>query len=103
MRIENQIKLDFSDVLISPKRSEAPSRKNVDLRRKFNFLNSDVSWQGVPVLAANMSTTGTFAMARAFGKHDMMVCLHKYYSIDNLISFYKALQQFLNCFLYDFE
>ncbi len=89
MRIENQIKLDFSDVLISPKRSEAPSRKNVNLHRSFEFLNSGVSWTGVPVLAANMSTTGTFAMAKAFAKHDMMVCLHKYYSIDQLGEFYK--------------
>lgn len=88
MRIENQIKLDFSDVLISPKRSEAPSRKNVNLNREFKFLNSGLVWKGVPVLAANMSTTGTFAMARVFGKYEMMVCLHKHYSIEELIKFY---------------
>ena len=89
MRVESELKLDFSDVLISPKRSEAPSRKNVNLQRTFEFLNSQVKWSGVPILAANMSTTGTFAMAKAFAKHDMMVCLHKYYSIDQLGEFYR--------------
>jgi GMP reductase len=89
MKIENDIKLDFSDVLIKPKRSESPSRKNVSLLRKFTFLNSNATWEGVPILAANMTTTGTFAMAKALNKHGMMVCLHKYYSIDQLVEFFK--------------
>ena len=33
MRIESEIKLDFSDVLIKPKRSTLGSRKEVDLNR----------------------------------------------------------------------
>ena len=94
MKIENEILLDFSDVLIKPKRSESPSRKNVNLSRKFTFLNSNVTWEGVPIVAANMSTTGTMAMAEAFSRHNMMVCLHKHYSIDSLVQFFKNNQAF---------
>jgi len=90
MRIENDIKLDYSDVLICPKRSESPSRKNVVLSRKFNFLNSGVSWEGVPVVAANMSTVGTFGMARALSDFGMPVCLHKHYSVGELVEFFKG-------------
>jgi GMP reductase len=89
MRIENEIKLDFSDVLICPKRSESPSRKNVNLTRNFNFLNSHASWAGVPIIASNMATTGTFSMARALSKHGMTACLHKFYSIDQLVDFFR--------------
>lgn len=94
MRVENEVLLDFSDVLISPKRSESPSRKNVNLNRKFTFLNSGVVWEGVPIVAANMSTTGTMSMAKAFSKHSMLVCLHKYYSINQLTEFYRSNQAF---------
>jgi GMP reductase len=111
MRIENEIKLDFSDVLIRPKRSESPSRKNVDLNRKFTFLNSKATWEGVPILAANMSTTGTMGMFGAFTKYNMNVCLHKYYTINQLVEFFRNNQAFytlgikeddfekLNCFV----
>ena len=94
MRIENEVKLDYSDVLICPKRSESPSRSNVDLVRKFTFLNSGVRWQGVPIVAANMSTVGTFEMAKAFSKFDMSVCLHKHYSINDLVKFFSENQAF---------
>lgn len=94
MKIENEIKLDYSDVLIRPKRSESPSRKNVDLTRKFTFLNSQQTWEGVPIMAANMSTTGTFAMAKEFQKHGMTVCLHKFYSIEDLVNFYENNEAF---------
>ncbi|RDJ35324.1 MAG: GMP reductase [Crenarchaeota archaeon] len=87
MRILNEVKLDFDDVLIVPKRSEAPSRKSVDLTRKYTFLNSKVTWEGFPVLAANMDTTGSFAMVDALAKEGAMTCLHKHYSIPELESF----------------
>lgn len=94
MRIQNEVLLDFSDVLISPKRSQSPSRKNVNLKRSFKFLNSGVEWEGVPIIAANMSTIGTMNMAKAFYKHSMTVCLHKYYSINQLVNFFKENEAF---------
>ena len=64
MRIDNDVKLDFSDVLIRPKRSTMTSRKNVQLERTFTFMHSGRTWTGVPIAAANMDTTGTFKMLK---------------------------------------
>ena len=63
MRIEEDIKLDFTDVLIRPKRSTLVSRKNAELDRKFTFKYSKHHWKGVPIVASNMDHTGTVAMA----------------------------------------
>ena len=60
LKIDNDVKLDFDDVLLVPQRSKAASRKEVDLIRTFKFYHSDKQWRGVPIIAANMDTTGTF-------------------------------------------
>lgn len=88
MRIDHDVKLDFRDVLIRPKRSTLTSRKNVDLERTFTFMHSGRSWTGVPVAASNMDTTGTFEMARALSPHKMITALHKHYSIEDLQRFF---------------
>lgn len=80
MRIEQEIYLDFDDVLIRPKRSLAASRKDVDLKREFKFLHSDYKMYCTPLIAANMSCTGTFDMATTFRKKDCLVALHKFYT-----------------------
>jgi GMP reductase len=77
MRIENEILLDFSDVLIRPKRSTISSRKEVDLNRNFKFKHSGLEWTGVPIMAANMDGVGTMAMAEALYEHKMFTCLVK--------------------------
>ena len=91
MRIEEDIKLDYKDVLIRPKRSTLASRKEVDVSRQFAFRWSSREFTGVPVIAANMDGVGTMAMARTFAKmgHGMTVALHKHYPLDDLLSFYK--------------
>lgn len=85
MRIENEVQLDFCDVLIKPKRSESPSRKAVNLSTQYKFLNSKKEWNGVPIISANMSTTGSIAIAKELSKKHAMTALHKHYSIDKLI------------------
>lgn len=90
MRIESEVKLDYSDVLICPKRSEAPSRKNVNLTRNYIFLNSGATWQGVPIIASNMSTVGTFSMARALSRKSMISCLHKHYTTAQIVKFFQS-------------
>ena len=80
MRIENYTKLDFSDVLISPKRSSLSSRSKVKLNRKFTFVNSKQTWTGVPVVSAHMNTTGTIEIATELSKHKLFTCLHKHYT-----------------------
>lgn len=77
MRIEEEIKLDYSDVLIRPKRSTLQSRSEVCLKRTFKFKNG-VEWTGVPIVAANMDTIGTLDMAEALCDHSMLTCLSKH-------------------------
>jgi len=78
MRIEEDLKLDFKDVLIRPKRSEAKSRKDVVLKREYTFRNGR-KWSGIPIIAANMDGVGTFEMSRALSRHGLMTCLVKSY------------------------
>lgn len=87
MRIENEMKLDFSDVLIRPKRSALNSRKEVSLNRCLKFKYGFNDWSGIPIVASNMDTTGTFEMAEALSEFDMMVALHKHYNKEELYSF----------------
>uniref|UniRef100_A0A6I8PBG8 GMP reductase n=1 Tax=Ornithorhynchus anatinus TaxID=9258 RepID=A0A6I8PBG8_ORNAN len=67
--IDNDVKLDFKDVLLRPKRSTLKSRSEVNLMRSFVFRNSKQSYSGIPVIAANMDTVGTFEMAKELCKH----------------------------------
>ena len=80
MKILDDVKLDYSDVLIRPKRSILESRKEVELKRTFQFPCGRI-WTGVPIVAANMDTIGTLAMARELSKYNMLTCLSKH--IDN--------------------
>ena len=77
MRIENEIKLDYKDVLIRPKRSILRSRKEVILRREYKFRNSGGFWSGVPIMAANMDGVGTFNMAHELSRTQMFTCITK--------------------------
>ena len=78
MRILDDVKLDFSDVLIRPKRSTLESRKNAKLERTFQFKHSKQSWTGVPIIAANMDHTGTWPMNKALVKHGMLTAICKF-------------------------
>ena len=78
MRIVDDVKLDFSDVLIRPKRSTLESRKNAKLERTFRFKHSKQSWTGVPIIAANMDHTGTWPMNKALVKHGMLTAICKF-------------------------
>lgn len=77
MKIEDGIKLDFSDVLFRPKRSTLASRKEVNLERIFTFKHSGTVWRGVPIMAANMDGVGTIDMARALQEQELFTCLTK--------------------------
>lgn len=88
MRIEQDLKLDFKDVLIRPKRSTLTSRSEVDISREFVFLHSQKKYHGIPIVAANMDATGTFEMARAFARNKLSVALHKHYSESELLAFF---------------
>ncbi|XBC39406.1 MAG: GMP reductase [Buchnera aphidicola (Nurudea shiraii)] len=80
MRIEEDIKLGFKDVLIRPKRSILKSRLQVDLNRSFDFKNSNQNWIGIPLIASNMDTIGTFCMVKTLSSFHILTAVHKYYS-----------------------
>lgn len=87
--IINEVKLDFKDVLLRPKRSTLKTRAQVDLFRHITFRNSKRTYQGIPMMASNMDTIGTFEMAAALGKHGVFTAVHKYYEPDEWIEFAK--------------
>ena len=80
MRIERDLKLTFDDVLIRPKRSTLVSRSDVNLVREFTFRHTEETWDGVPIVAANMDTTGLFSIAEILQGHKMLTCTQKFYS-----------------------
>ena len=99
MRIENEVLLDYSDVLIRPKRSTLGSRKDVDLNRKFKFVNygpffhtntESVHYYGTPIMASNMDGVGTFEQADALADMDMFTCLVKTYSVEELVAYFNT-------------
>lgn len=90
MRIEQDLKLGFKDVMIRPKRSTLNSRSQVTLDRTFTFLHSNHKWTGVPIMAANMDTVGTFEMAMALAKHKIFTAIHKHYSLEEWDNFIKS-------------
>ena len=83
MRIDNEIKLDFKDVLIRPKRSILRSRKDVNLSRTYKLRNSGQLWTGIPIMAANMDGVGTFGMAEALRKAHMFTCITKQHTAED--------------------
>jgi len=82
MRIENDIKLGFKDVMFRPKRSTLKSRSLVSLERTFKFMHGNTTWTGIPIMAANMDTVGTFEMALALQKQQLFTALHKHYTLE---------------------
>jgi GMP reductase len=90
MRIEPEIKLDYKDVLLRPKRSTLESRKEVNLTREFTFPNAGgkdadpkaYGWKGIPIVASNMDTVGTFEMAKSLAQRRMLTCISKHYDGD---------------------
>jgi len=83
------VKLDFKDVLLRPKRSTLKSRSDVDLYREIVFKNSKQTYNGVPLMASNMDTVGTFEMAKVLASHGCFTCMHKFYSVDDWVKFAK--------------
>jgi GMP reductase len=97
MRIEQDVKLDYKDVLIRPKRSTLGSRKEVDLERGYTFRNytsdfpdniEERHWRGIPLMAANMDGVGTFEMADQLATAGIFTCLVKTYSVEQLVEYF---------------
>ena len=79
MKVETDTKLDYNDVLIRPKRTKLSSRSDVNLEREINFPISGQTWKGVPIIAANMDTVGTYEVYKVLSKHKIITAFHKFY------------------------
>jgi GMP reductase len=90
MHVDTDLKLGFKDVLIRPKRSNLKSRAQVVLDRTFTFLHSRRAWTGVPIIAANMDTIGTFEVAEVLAGHNMLTAIHKHYGLEEWDRFLKG-------------
>ena len=94
MRIEDDSKLDYKDVLIRPKRSTLGSRKDVELDREFTFRNyqsdTEEHYRGIPIMASNMDGVGTFRMADTLAALGLFTCLVKSYDADALVEFFSS-------------
>ena len=84
MRIEEDIKLDYADVLFRPKRSTLSSRKDVELKRTYKFKYSNHQWSGVPIIAANMDGVGEIEVAKNLAKLEIMTCLTKQHDLKTI-------------------
>ena len=101
MRLETEIKLDYNNVLIRPKRSTLGSRKIVDLARGFTFVNykgpmlkndEDKHYRGIPIMASNMDGVGTFEMADTLAREQLMTCLVKTYEVMELVNYFDGIE-----------
>ncbi len=93
MRIIEDTKLDFSDVLIVPKRSSLVSRKEVTLERDHYTLHSQNILSGIPIISSNMDHTGTFEMAEALDNFNVSTAIHKHYGMPELVTFFSILNK----------
>ena len=83
MRIKPDIKLDYKDVLLEPKRSDLTSRKDVAMEREFTFLHSQKTFNGIPIMASNMDGVGTFEMAKVLQEYRMVTVMRKHYTVSD--------------------
>ena len=96
MKLDTEIKLDFSDVLLRPKRSTLNSRNEVQLERNFKFIHSKRTWTGIPIMVSNMDTVGTVEMLVETSKFNMLTCLHKYIDVEDIIKVYNRDNSIIN-------
>ena len=103
MRIETEIELDYSDVLIKPRRSTIASRKDADITREYKFKWSGKTVKGTGIMQANMGTIGNFEVSRKMLNSGLFACLHKHHNVEDLVEFYRTLvdenDTYLRCLL----
>ena len=95
MRIEEDVKIDYGNVLLRPKRSTLVSRKDVDLDRHYTFDNGQ-TYYDIPIMASNMDGVGTIEMADALGKLGLFTCLVKSYSVDEYVEYFNMDEQWVD-------
>lgn len=77
--------LTFDDVLIEPKYSELETRREVDVATTLGPLTLPL-----PLISANMATITEVEMARKLSELGGLALLHRFASIDESVSMFKA-------------
>lgn len=85
MKVDSEVKLDFTDVLFRPKRSTLSSRSKVNVERTLKFNHSGRTWTGIPIISSNMDTVSSVDMFKELSKYKMLTCFHKFINIDDVI------------------
>lgn len=93
MVIFEDTQLDFSDVLIKPRRSTLSSRKDANIVRTYKFKWCPYEISGTGIVQSNMGTIGNFEVSKKMLKSGLFACLHKHHDIDSLIEFYGGLNE----------
>lgn len=91
MQIVDSVQLDFSDVLIKPRRSSIDSRSKVNISRDYKFKWCPIPITGTGIMQSNMGTIGNFEVSRKMLEQGLFACLHKHHNVEDLVSFYKEL------------
>lgn len=91
MQIVDSVQLDFSDVLIKPRRSSIDSRSKVNISRDYKFKWCPIPITGTGIMQSNMGTIGNFEVSRKMLNNGLFACLHKHHPLEDLLSFYKEL------------
>lgn len=86
-QIIEEVQLDYSDVLMKPKRSTLNSRSEANVYRDYTFKWSNKKITANGLMVANMATTGTFEMAKVMQYNKMFCCLQKHYTYEQLYDF----------------
>ena len=89
MRIQDDVQLDYCDVLLRPKRSALASRSQVEIIRQYTFKWCPRAIDATGIVAANMFTTGTMEIAREMQKQKLFTALHKHYGAAEILAFLK--------------
>ena len=90
VKVIEDIKLTYNDVLIVPRPNQFSSRKDIEVEVEYSFAHSTKVFKGVPIMSANMATCGTFEIAHALSQYNIITTFHKYYSVDNFKEFFKT-------------
>ena len=80
--------LDYNNVLIRPKCSSLTTRSEVELCRTIPFMRDGSlvrQWNGLPIIAANMDSTGTFEVYNVLSKYNMITAMNKFYTVEDYL------------------
>ena len=97
MKIEKDLYIDFSDVLIKPCLGNIESRSEVDLTVDMTHIKDYMKdWKPLPIMSSNMDTVTDTVLAFELLKYNMIPVLHKYVSIEDINDLFNKIEVYNN-------